>query len=1189
MAKKLKLINQIIEILPEDDITTYPRLNFKLRNSNCAVPAGSENPDDGSIASSFKIGGITRYIPKEIIKNKMRDLYEDTYQTMTTVPEGLNLSETTTASKMFEGCEALTTVPQLDTSNIINMGNMFNDCPSLESIAQLNTSSATKMNSMFEGCSSLPEEFPWAIDCKSITNVNNLQSMFKDSSVTKVRLANVSEELKPQITSQLLKGNDNLEIEFVGLVHMDDSNGTMKDLVDPSECKTMTEVPSELDTSNMTTMDHMFEDCEALVTIPEIDTSKVTDMDNMFNNCSSLESVPEMDTTNVTNMSGMFNGCSSIATIPEMDTSNVTNMNNMFNNCSSITGNEEVFSNLDTTKVTNMSGMFTDCTSLTNAPEIDTSNVTNMSSMFEGCTSLPAEFPHRINCSSIEGNNLTEEVGDMFKNSSVTKVQLANVPQEIKSSITPQLLKGDDNLTIEFVEVLDNERTIQNIYSSNYQTITTITDTLDTSKVTNMNSMFKDCSKLISVPQMDTSNVTDMDNMFSNCESIAIIPQINTSKVTNMHNMFNNCISLTTVPQLDTSNVTNTSNMFENTNITTVPQMNTSNVTSMNSMFSGCKNLVTVTQLNTSKANNMSNMFDGCTSLPATLPTIIDCSSIADTNSISNMFKNSSVTKVYLYNVNESLKSSITSSVLKGNDTLEIVFTSSNTSQFYNLTLARTTNQTITLTYIEPGISAVTKTSTTSNQIFTVQNGTTWTATISSATGYNAGSLTASSGTVNANVTVNASTATLKTYAFNITQTTGQTITVAYTSNGTTTNKTSSFTATHFDTWTASLTAATGYNVGTLAASSGTITGAYTLTATAATLKTYTLTLKGTTNQTVTLKYTEPGGSEVIKTSTSSDQSFTVKHGTTWTATIAGASGYNPGTLSASSGTVTGNTTISAGAASFTGLVLTNSNYQMSKVYPSKYKTMTTVPDLLDISNVTYIDYMFSSCWSLTSIPQLNTSNAISMSGMFDRCYALTTIPQLDTSNAINMSSMFGSCKALTSIPQLNTSNVTNMQGMFWGCQSLTTIPQLNTSKVTQAGRLFSETKITTIPLMDFSNATVVEAMFDSCAQLKSIPQINISKATNSSQMFANCTSLTTIPQLDTSNVTEMRNMFENCKSLPSTFPWVINMEKVDTSSGEGYSNMFTGSSVTTVRVRRTTHNLVGSTMKSGGITIKYV
>ena len=74
----------------------------------------------------------------------------------------------------------------------------------------------------------------------------------------------------------------------------------------------------------------------------------------------------------------------------------------------------------------------------------------------------------------------------------------------------------------------------------------------------------------------------------------------------------------------------------------------------------------------------------------------------------------------------------------------------------------------------------------------------------------------------------------------------------------------------------------------------------------------YTLTLAGTTNQTITLTYTEPGATAVTVTSTSSDQTFDVLSGTTWTASVTGDTGYTAGALSASSGTVTANTTVSA-------------------------------------------------------------------------------------------------------------------------------------------------------------------------------------------------------------------------------------------------------------------------------------
>ena len=50
-----------------------------------------------------------------------------------------------------------------------------------------------------------------------------------------------------------------------------------------------------------------------VTTLPfNLDTSQVTDMFCMFFDCSSLTQVPDLDTSQVTNMSGMFYGCSSL-------------------------------------------------------------------------------------------------------------------------------------------------------------------------------------------------------------------------------------------------------------------------------------------------------------------------------------------------------------------------------------------------------------------------------------------------------------------------------------------------------------------------------------------------------------------------------------------------------------------------------------------------------------------------------------------------------------------------------------------------------------------------------------------------------------------------------------------------------------------------------------------------------------
>lgn len=137
------------------------------------------------------------------------------------------------------------------------------------------------------------------------------------------------------------------------------------------------------------------------------------------------------------------------------------------------------------------------------------------------------------------------------------------------------------------------------------------------------------------------------------------------------------------------------------------------------------------------------------------------------------------------------------------------------------------------------------------------------------------------------------------------------------------------------------------------------------------------------------------------------------------------------------------------------------------------------------------------------------SSSVTSISDMFRICYSLQTIPLLNTSNVTNMSNMFSSCSSLQTIPLLDTSSVTNMSQMFYECRSLQTIPLLDTSSVTD---------------MIF--------MFYSCSSLQTIPLLDTSKVPNMNQMFNYCYSLQTIPQLDTSSVTNTNGMFSSCLYL---------------------------------------------------------
>lgn len=143
-------------------------------------------------------------------------------------------------------------------------------------------------------------------------------------------------------------------------------------------------------------------------------------------------------------------------------------------------------------------------------------------------------------------------------------------------------------------------------------------------------------------------------------------------------------------------------------------------------------------------------------------------------------------------------------------------------NQTYTVSIKQTPNQTITVT---------TSDGTKHTSDFAVKVGTTWTATVDADTGYNAGKLIASSGTVNGATTVSATEATIKTFDFNITQSAHQTITVT---TGDGVKHTSSFVAKYGTTWTAQVVADSGYTVGTLSATSGIVTGTVNVSATEA-------------------------------------------------------------------------------------------------------------------------------------------------------------------------------------------------------------------------------------------------------------------------------------------------------------------------------------------------------------------
>ena len=167
---------------------------------------------------------------------------------------------------------------------------------------------------------------------------------------------------------------------------------------------------------------------------------------------------------------------------------------------------------------------------------------------------------------------------------------------------------------------------------ANCTNLTTLdVSSFNTSAVTNMGYMFRQCNKLttLDLSNFNTSLVTDMSSMFANCRNLTMLDlsSFDTSAVTNMRAMFFYCSNLTTLDlsSFDTSAVTDMCNMFYNCVLTTLDlsSFDTSAVTNMGYMFQSCYRLtmLDLSSFDTSAVTDMTGMFQNCNSLTTIIGT----------------------------------------------------------------------------------------------------------------------------------------------------------------------------------------------------------------------------------------------------------------------------------------------------------------------------------------------------------------------------------------------------------------------------------------------------------------------------------------------------------------------------------------------------------------------------------------
>lgn len=272
--------------------------------------------------------------------------------------------------------------------------------------------------------------------------------------------------------------------------------------------------------------------------------------------------------------------------------------------------------------------------------------------------------------------------------------------------------------------------------------------------------------------------------------------------------------------------------------------------------------------------------------------------------------------------------------------------------------------------------------------------GTKWTAVIKPDTGYNAGGLNKYSGTITGDDSVFATSAANKiNYRIIIKQTenTITTVTCTYPDDInhaiTWTTGTKSFP--YGSTWIAYTEGVTGYTAGEVNLPSGTLTSdTYIYAQSAAKKNTCTLTITQSAHQTITVT---ANGNKYTNT-------VSLPYGTAYTVAIEPAEGYNAGTLNKTSGTLTGNDSISATAATLKQFTLT--------ITQSEHQTITVTANGNKYTSSVKLDYETKWTASIKPDTGYNAGTLNKTSGMIlsdDEVYAGSADGILYTINVIQL------------------------------------------------------------------------------------------------------------------------------------------------------------------------------------------
>ncbi len=643
-----------------------------------------------------------------------------------------NTERTQSMAYMFSGCSNLTELQlsSFNTSNVSNTAYMFNGCTRLNAVYVSTTwtlsrvTSANNYKEMFTGCEAIIGQDGTTYDAAAVdkTKANyavggylrhgtdaegdlTTYALWCEGNATLYFLQSTKKLLagstffpegseNGQVVTNLWTANAVTNYSWNNTVRTKMTRAVYEtSFADVSvtitrywfnNCTLLTTVEGldNLNTSALTNMEYMFQNCSSLqnIDLSSFNTEKVTSMQYLFYGCQALQNVNMggMNTAAVTNMQYMFSGCSSLQNInlAGMNTASVTNMAYMFNGCASLTSID--LSSFNTNRVSNMNSMFNGCGNLVEAyisSAWSTANVSagNSTNMFKDCINIVGQGG-AIYDPSLTDKTLADDGDDGYMRSG-TDTEIEPTPYVIYSETDNTLYFLVDNKvrnkgrsflppgntnTVKITAVytgnqITNYKT--NYYSTpgwyreyaNYITRVVIDESFSTVKPLMLRNYLslKNMESIIGLQYLNTSEATTMAYMFEGCAKLTgtlDLSSFDTGKVENLNFIFDGCSLLQTinVTGVVTSTANSCTSMFRNCtaleNIIGLESFDTSNLTSLSGLFANCSSLLALdlSGFNVSNVSNINGIFSGCTALKSI--SIKDWN-IAKLTSLSSLFK----------------------------------------------------------------------------------------------------------------------------------------------------------------------------------------------------------------------------------------------------------------------------------------------------------------------------------------------------------------------------------------------------------------------------------------------------------------------------------------------------------------------------------------------------------------------